>query len=255
MEWKQFLATRTRCVILFTELAKQEKDQRINPSLLTYMFAINLSLASYKNYNKEFAKKLQAEVTIANAISLSRIPILIVSFAVAKDRPRLLATLLTVVYALDAADGYVARRWGLGNSPYGANIDIISDHLVELLISFQFAYTMRRIPKTVPWILLTRNVIIDFLRLYNFLKPSSENGEKHPHKAFGTFDRIGRALSGITKATEAIVIPLKPALGLSLSIAHILISFYRAFPVLTSKTSQQIYSKLLSKFETASKPS
>src|SRR5260221_14390406 len=112
MEWKQFLATRTRWVILFTELAKQEKDQRINPSLLTYMFAINLSLASYKNYNKEFAKKLKAEVTIANAISLSRIPILIASFAVAKYSPRLLATLFTVVYTLYASDEYVSSTCG-----------------------------------------------------------------------------------------------------------------------------------------------
>jgi phosphatidylglycerophosphate synthase len=188
--------------------------------------------------------KFIAEITPANAVSLSRIPLVLTAFALAKDRPPLLAALLAGVHALDGVDGYIARKWGLGGSPHGADIDILSDHAVELIIAFEFAYRMKVIPKAIPWILATRDITTDFLRLYNEMIFAAGQGETHPHKAFGTFGKGGRAFSVIVKITESVVVPLMPSMGVWLSIAHVLANLYRGLPVVTSKTSRQIYRQI-----------
>lgn len=204
-------------------------------------------LPFYKDYNKQLNRRLINEITAANIVSISRIPLLFTSFAIAKDNPLLLSALLGVTYSLDAADGYVARK-GLGNSKFGGQIDILSDHIVELMTMFEFAYGINAIPKEFPWILTARNAMTDFLRLYNAFSHTNLQ-EDHPHKAFGTFDRFGRALSGSVKTIEAITIPILPSLGIYTSTAHILTSIYRGIPVLKSPRSKEIYAELLKKIK------
>lgn len=194
-----------------------------------------------KKHDSKLMKQLSEEVTLANALSISRIPLAILSFAIAKRRPPWLLSLLHALGCfLDIADGYVARKWGAGNSPHGAHIDILCDHIAEQVVMFEFAYQTRTVPKAVPWILTIRNCITDILRIFNSFKPLADNGETHPHKAFGTFDRAGRNLSGIIKITEFIIVPLIPATGNWLSGAHVCISLYRGLPVLISPVTQKI---------------
>src|SRR3989344_1644163 len=209
--------------------------QGLNGRPANYVFEKDGSLPFYRHYDKKFTRRLLNEFTAANAISLSRIPLLLTSFAIAKDNPPLLSALLTLVYALDGADGYVARK-GLGNSPWGAHVDILSDHIVELITVFEFAYDMKIIPQQVPWILASRDVVTDFMRLYNAVVISGTDDDSHPHTSFGTFDRAGRFLSSSVKVAEAVTVPIVPSLGLTLSTAHVLTSLYRGFPVVSSPT-------------------
>lgn len=199
-------------------------------------------------YYKSLLKKLHAEITLANAISLSRIPLVLLSFYFFKNNPLLLSVSLAIVYLFDLVDGYISRKYGLGNSPRGADIDIFSDHCVELIIVFTFAYKMGFIPKPIPWILAVRDLITDFLRFYNLTIYDHARKETHPHKAFGTFDKAGRCIYSLVKIIEAVVVPLIPSTGLWLSIAHVLVSLYRGWPILTSNTSQQIYRQIYENF-------
>ena len=200
-----------------------------------------------KKDDTSFTKQVMEEVTLANALSISRIPLALLSFAIAKRYP---PWLLSAIHALgcflDIADGYVARKWGLGNSRYGADIDILCDHIAEQVVMFEFAYQTRTIPKAVPWILTIRNSITDSLRIFNSFNPVTENGETHPHKAFGTFGRVGRNFSGLIKIMEVIIVPLVPATGVWLSRAHVFISLYRGLPVVTSPITQKIARSMLS---------
>ncbi|MEK7597460.1 MAG: CDP-alcohol phosphatidyltransferase family protein [Patescibacteria group bacterium] len=244
MEWSEFFESWAEKHQSWTYLGNH---QGFNGRPSNHVLEKDGQLPFYKDYNKQLNRRLISEITAANIVSISRIPLLFTSFAIAKDNPLLLSALLGVIYSLDAADGYVARR-GLGNSEFGGHIDILSDHIVELMTMFEFAYDMNAIPKEVPWILTARNAMTDFLRLYNAFS-HTDLQEDHPHKAFGTFDRFGRTFSGGVKTIEALTIPIVPSLGIYTSTAHVLTSIYRGIPVLTSPRSKEIYAELLKKIK------
>lgn len=244
LEWNEFFESWVKNHQGWTYLGNH---QGFNGRPSNYVLEKDGQLPFYNDYNKQLNRRLIGEITAANVVSISRIPLLLTSFAIAKDNPLLLSALLGVTYSLDAADGYVARR-GLGNSKFGGHIDILSDHIVELMTMFEFAYGMNAIPKEVPWILTARNAMTDFLRLYNAFSHINLQ-EDHPHKAFGTFNRFGRALSGGVKTIEAVTIPIVPSLGLYTSTAHVLTSLYRGIPVLTSLRAKEIYAELLKKIK------
>ncbi|MBI5123276.1 CDP-alcohol phosphatidyltransferase family protein [Candidatus Roizmanbacteria bacterium] len=256
-EWDpthQIRKTRTEWNEFFEGWAKNHQGwtylgnhQGFNGRPSNHVLEKNGQLPFYKDYSQQLNRRLISEITAANIVSISRIPLLLTSFAIAKDNPLLLSALLGATYSLDAADGYIARR-GLGNSKFGGHIDIFSDHIVELMTMFEFAYGINAIPKEYPWILTGRNVMTDFLRLYNAFS-HTDLQEDHPHKAFGTFDRFGRALSGGVKVFEAVIIPIVPSLGLYTSSAHVLTSLYRGIPVLTSARAKEIYAELLKKIK------
>lgn len=206
----------------------------------------NGSLPFYAHYEQQTIRKITAELTAANGISAARIPLLLLSLSLAKNNPYMLSAMVGVVHALDAADGYAARK-GFGNSPFGPTVDVLSDHLVEAITMFDYAYQKGLIPKEVPWLLASRNISTNFLRFYNAFKVGVENS--HPHETFGTTGDAGRRfrlLYGLTKALGDMVIPIAPRLGLTVSVAHIAASVTRAIPVWTSPTSQQIYKEILS---------
>ncbi len=216
-----------------------------------YVFDRNGSLPFYSHYDDQLVRKIIAELTVSNAISVSRIPLLLLSFSIAKDNQYLLSGLVGVVHALDVLDGYAARK-GFGNSPAGPFVDVLSDHLFESLIFFQYAYANGYIPREAPWIVTARNLSTDILRLHNAFKVGFGTSESHPHEGFGTTGREGRmkrALYGLSKAVGDMVIPVVPQLGLYVSVAHIIASFNRAIPVWTSDTSQKIYREVLDKIK------
>lgn len=207
-----------------------------------FMLEKNGSFPFYKHYEEQTVRKIVAELTIANGISASRIPLVFLSFGIAHENPYLLSGLIGAIHALDALDGYVARK-GFGNSPHGPMIDVYSDHLVEAISMFEFAYKMDIVPHAVPWILTARNVSVDILRFLNAIKTQKGTPESHPHEAFGTTGekgRIERLGYGLIKAIGGMVIPVVPNSGIYVSSAHIAASVARALPVWTSERSKQI---------------
>lgn len=207
----------------------------------------NGSLPFYTHYDEQVIRKIINEVTIANGISISRLPLLLFSFSMAADNPYLLAGLIGAIHALDGLDGYVARK-GLGDSPGGPLFDIVSDHVIESAIFFQYAYSKGYIPAEAPWIVTARNLSVDFLRFYNAFRNGIGISQSHPHESFGTNGRSGRikrVVYGVTKGLGDMIIPVVPQLGLTISAVHIGESFARALPVWTSSTSQRIYREVL----------
>lgn len=210
----------------------------------------NGSIPFYVDYDKQIMRKIVGELSLANGISLGRIPLLLASFDIAKDNPLLLSGLIGAVHALDTVDGYVSRK-GLGNSPLGPHIDIAVDHFAELYIAYQYAYEMGFISKSIPWIFSVRNASVDFLRLYNAVSKSS-HGATHPHEAFGTTGQSGRkarALYGAIKGLGDMIIPIFPKAGKSISAIHAVASLYRALPVWNSPRAREISKELFEKMK------
>lgn len=222
--------------------------QGMNGRPANYVLEKNGCLPFYKYYDKSFMRRLVKEITAANIVSVSRVPLLLTSFALAKDNPWLLSSFLATIFALDAVDGSLARK-GLGNSVAGPHIDILSDHIVEFITMFEFAYELGAVPHEVPWILAARDSATDFMRLYNAVFLSGDTTDTHPHVSFGTFDKAGRALSAGVKTVEAITVPIVPSLGIYLSTAHVLTSLYRGLPVVTSDRSKKIYKNILERLK------
>ena len=222
--------------------------QGMNGRPANYVLEKNGCLPFYSHYDKSFTRRLVKEITAANVVSISRIPLLLTSFAVARDNPWLLSSLLATIFALDAVDGSLARK-GFGNSSAGPHIDILSDHIVEFITVFEFAYNLNAIPHEVPWILAARDAVTDFMRLYNAVFLSNDATSAHPHASFGTFDKVGRVMSFGVKTVEAVTVPIIPSLGIYLSTAHVLTSLYRGLPVITSDKSKKIYKHILERLK------
>lgn len=207
----------------------------------------NGSFPFYIHYEEQAIRKIIAELTVANGISVSRIPLLFLAFGIGQQNPYLLSGLIGVVHALDAVDGYAARK-GFGNSPQGPMVDIYSDHLVEAITMYEFAYKMDLIPHAVPWILTARNISTDTLRFLNAVKTQKGTPENHPHEAFGTVGQKGRITRlgyGMTKAIGDMIIPVVPNSGIYVSSVHVAASIVRAMPVWTSERSKQICSEIV----------
>lgn len=207
----------------------------------------NGSFPFYKHYEEQTVRKIIAELTVANGISVSRIPLLFLAFGIAQENPYLLSGLIGAIHSLDALDGYAARK-GFGNSPQGPMIDIYSDHLVEAAIMYKFAYEMELIPHAVPWILTARNISTDILRFLNAIKTQKGTPESHPHEAFGTSGKKGkieRLGYGLVKAIGDMVIPVVPNSGIFISSVHVATSITRAIPVWTSERSKQICNEVV----------
>lgn len=210
----------------------------------------NGSFPYYVHYDKQLIRRITTELTLANGISAARIPLLLLSFSLAGDNPYLLSGLMGVIHTLDVLDGYAARK-GFGQSPLGPLTDVISDHLIEMMVLFEYAYSKGYIPAEVPWIVAARNLSTDILRVYNAFDVGLGISQAHPHEAFGTQGREGRFLRlgyGLIKALGDMTIPIIPSLGLGISAVRVGASISRAIPVWTSSRSQEIYNEILNRF-------
>lgn len=103
---------------------------------------------------------------LANAITLSRFPLLLVSMLVLYlgSAPVRLAgvALLFVGLMLDTVDGLVARKTGQ-TSLLGSVLDIAADRTYELVLWVCFA-DLRMIPAAIPLTVLVRTTLTDALR-------------------------------------------------------------------------------------------
>ncbi|MBX3276759.1 MAG: CDP-alcohol phosphatidyltransferase family protein [Acidobacteria bacterium] len=122
--------------------------------------------------------------------------------------------LLVITLALDAADGYVARRRHL-TSDAGAAFDIAADRIVESVYWVFFAST-GLISFWIPAIVIARGGLTDFLRAIAFARGQTAFGEKTMMKSVWgrrlTGSRGSRAAYGIVKCAAFFALGARLAL-------------------------------------------
>ena len=126
-------------------------------------------------------------MTLANRITLSRLPLLVVILLLlfwGDGWLKLLGFVLTIVLiAMDSLDGMVARRRG-ESSTLGSVLDIAIDRVVEVVLWIAYA-GLGLIPVWVPMLVAARGILTDSIRG----AVMAESGET----AFGMMrSRLGR---------------------------------------------------------------
>jgi CDP-diacylglycerol---glycerol-3-phosphate 3-phosphatidyltransferase len=141
--------------------------------------------------------------------------------------------MLLVTLALDAIDGYVARRRGL-TSDAGAAFDIAADRIVESIYWIYFA-SAGLISFWIPVIVVARGGFTDFLRALAFMQGQTAFGEKTMMKTWWgkllVGSRASRAAYGIIKCaaffTLGLWLTLDDAKDWQLMLAAGLMNFLR----------------------------
>jgi CDP-diacylglycerol---glycerol-3-phosphate 3-phosphatidyltransferase len=142
-------------------------------------------------------------MSMANIITLSRLPLLLV-FLVLLLSPSILLRitsifLLVILFLMDWFDGYVARRRH-EVTELGAVLDVALDRAVENILWVAFLF-IHLVPLWVPILFLCRSFIVDSLRGIALRQGQSVFGMMH--SSWGKFlvaSRFMRALYGFAKA-------------------------------------------------------
>ncbi|MGE0130740.1 MAG: CDP-alcohol phosphatidyltransferase family protein [Blastocatellales bacterium] len=155
-----------------------------------------------------------------NLITLIRVFLAFVSIALFRAGSYASAAaliLLVVTLALDAVDGYVARRAGRA-SDAGAAFDIAADRIVESVFWIYFA-AAGLITFWIPVIVIARGGFTDFLRAIAFTQGQTAFGEKTMMQTWWgkllVGSRASRAAYGIVKCAAFF------SLGLWLTLVNI----------------------------------
>ncbi len=154
-----------------------------------------------------------------NQITLVRLALAFVSlalFTLGSYGSLIALVLLVVTLGLDAADGFVARRWHL-SSDAGAAFDIAADRIVESVFWIFFA-SAGVISFWIPMIVISRGGLTDFLRAIAYKQGQMAFGEKSMMQSrWGRLlasSRASRAAYGIVKCAAFF------AMGAHLAIAE-----------------------------------
>jgi CDP-diacylglycerol--glycerol-3-phosphate 3-phosphatidyltransferase len=161
---------------------------------------------------------------VANFITLIRLILVFVVVALFGQHvylDLLMIIMTALILALDAVDGYVARKLRQ-TSDFGGLFDIIGDRVVENVYWIYFAI-VGLIPFWLPMIVLTRGFVTDGLRSAAFAQGKSAFGEKTMMRSgwtrMLTSSRASRSIYGTFKTITFLylggVIALK---GVSLSV-------------------------------------
>lgn len=155
-----------------------------------------------------------------NLITLIRVALAFVSIALfrAGSYTSVAALILLVVtLALDAVDGFVARRKRRASAA-GAAFDIAADRIVESVFWIYFA-AAGLITFWIPVIVIARGGLTDFLRAIAFTQGETAFGEKTMMRTWWgralTGSRASRAAYGVVKSAAFF------ALGLWLTLANL----------------------------------
>ncbi|HEY8447704.1 MAG TPA: CDP-alcohol phosphatidyltransferase family protein [Thermomicrobiales bacterium] len=143
---------------------------------------------------------------MANLITVGRIGLLFVVVALIYFGNVQVITacmaLIAIIFALDGVDGWVARRRG-ETSSLGAVFDIAGDRVVETVLWVAFA-DLGLIPVWIPFLVITRGIIVDGLRSLSYAEGMTAFGERNmmrsPLTRWLTAGRFMRALYGYAKA-------------------------------------------------------
>jgi len=142
-------------------------------------------------------------MSVANLITLARLPLLILLLALLFTVPswgwQLVGLgLLILLFLLDWADGYVARR-RREVTELGAVLDVALDRAVENILWVAFL-ALGMVPLAVPVIFLIRSFVVDGIRGVALAK--GKPGFAMMHSPLGRFlvaSRFMRALYGLAK--------------------------------------------------------
>ena len=125
------------------------------------------------------------------------------------------APLLMVIMALDALDGYVARRRG-ETSTFGSIFDIAVDRVVELVLWVALGH-VGLVPMWVAMVFIIRGVMVDAIRYAAITRGASAFGMMRTR--WGRFLVAGRFMrglyGGVKAATFGWVLLLQPLAALA----------------------------------------
>lgn len=160
---------------------------------------------------------------VPNAIILGRVVLAFVACALLVQgsvRAALAAVVLTgIAIAMDALDGFAARRMGLG-SKLGAVLDITADRVVEQVYWITFAVA-DLVPLWVALVIVTRSVLVDAVRGLALVHGRTAFGDSTMARSglshFLTASRAMRNLYGVAKVSAfmllGIVVAVRAGLG------------------------------------------
>lgn len=115
---------------------------------------------------------------LANAITLLRLLLTFVVIAVFQRHFYLdvvLLGIIAIIFALDAVDGYVARKQNQ-TSVFGGVFDIVGDRIIENVFWIYFAVA-GQIPIWIPIIVVSRSFLIDGVRSVTLTHGKTAFGE------------------------------------------------------------------------------
>jgi CDP-diacylglycerol--glycerol-3-phosphate 3-phosphatidyltransferase len=143
------------------------------------------------------------KMSLANIITLSRLPLLLIFLVLLFSGSmawRLLGFfLLIILFLMDWFDGYVARR-RQEVTELGAVLDVALDRAIENILWVAFLF-IHLVPLWVPVLFLCRSFIVDSLRGVALRQGQSVFGMMHsPWGKFLVSSRFMRALYGFAKA-------------------------------------------------------
>ncbi len=154
-----------------------------------------------------------------------------------------------MVFALDAVDGWVARRRG-ECSLFGSVFDIAADRVVENSLWVVLA-CLDRVPVWVPIVFIARGVLVDAIRSVGAAQGTAPfDALKSPLGRFLVASRFMRALYGVVKTVTFAWLfllpiietalpqawrdwqPLLTGVGFSLVVFTVILCIVRGLPVL-----------------------
>ncbi|MEC4679546.1 MAG: CDP-alcohol phosphatidyltransferase family protein [Nitrospirota bacterium] len=173
---------------------------------------------------------------VANLITLARVILVFVVIALLGQDfylDILMIAMTGFILALDAVDGYVARK-RKETSDFGALFDIVGDRVVENIYWIYFA-VVGLIPFWLPMIVLARGFVTDGIRSAAFAQGKSAFGEKtmmrSPWTRMLTSSRASRGIYGISKTVAFLYLGGVIALKSAAATYNILPEFIASFEV------------------------
>lgn len=167
--------------------------------------------------------------TRANLVTLVRtcLAFVVVAMLYAGSELYVGAFALTLVAIwMDAADGWVARRFG-EESRLGAVIDILFDRVVEMIYWIVFA-ALGWLPVWVPLVVVVRGLLVDGVRALAFERGLTAFGSttmmKSPLGRLLVSSRFSRSLYGVSKALAFSLMILAYAAGLPAGVQEVLLA-------------------------------
>jgi CDP-diacylglycerol--glycerol-3-phosphate 3-phosphatidyltransferase len=116
--------------------------------------------------------------------------------------------LTIVAIAMDALDGFVARRMGLATK-LGGILDITADRIVEHAYWITFA-VVQRVPLWIPLVVVTRSFVVDAVRGLALVRGKTAFGEESMARSrlarFLTGSRVMRSLYGAAKLVAFVLL-------------------------------------------------
>lgn len=171
-------------------------------------------------------------MNLPNLITIFRVLLLLVIVVLIFSRNKIIYTtlifLLIIVFALDALDGYIARKLNQATK-LGSILDITGDRIVENVLWIVFA-SINLIPVWVPVVVIIRVFVTDGIRSFALTKGKTAFGKKTMMTSkVGQFLTASRFMRGLYGALKLLTFMLL----IAVLIFHPLLKISRIFVYIT----------------------